>query len=60
MATDKPKFTVIVDKEINRLIEDYRHKYNVENEKNISKSAATAKLIELGLQYVGLFKQTKE
>ena len=54
MATDKPKFTVIVDTIIDDLIEEYRHKYKMR-----SKSAAAAKLIEIGLQHEKLLEQKK-
>lgn len=55
MATDKPKFSVIVEEDILQLVEDYRHIHKLR-----SKSAAAAELIEKGLRNVGLLKQTKE
>lgn len=47
MATDKPKFTVIVDHDLMRLIDDYRF----EN-RYASRSAAAADLIRIGLQAI--------
>lgn len=44
MGTTKPKFTVIVDEELNQLIEDYQF-----NNRMKSKSAAAVELIRKGL-----------
>ncbi len=55
MATDKPKFSVIVEEDTLQLIEDYRHIHKLR-----SKSAAAAELIEIGLRNVGLLEHQKE
>lgn len=47
MPTDKQKFTVIVDDELNKQIEDYFY-----NNRLRSKSAAAVELIKMGLQVV--------
>lgn len=45
MATDKPKFTVIVDNELMKAIDDFRF----EN-RYMSRSAAAADILRLGLE----------
>lgn len=55
MATDKPKFSVILEPEINTLVEKYWHQNELKN-----KSKATARLIEIGLITEGLLKEKTE
>lgn len=47
MATEKPKFTVIVDEELNKEIEDY-----MATHRSWSKSATVAYLIKIGLDTI--------
>lgn len=47
MGTDKPRYTVSVDKELFEQIEDYRFKYRFQ-----TRSEATVELIRLGLAAV--------
>lgn len=45
MATDKPRYTVSVDKELFQQIEEYRFEHRCQ-----TRSEATVKLIRLGLE----------
>lgn len=47
MTTEKPKFTVIVDQNLNKQIEDFMF-----NNRYRSKSAATVELIQKGLEKI--------
>jgi len=48
MATDKPRYTVSVDDELFRKIEDFRFEHRFQ-----TRSEATAELIRLGLEALG-------
>ena len=54
MATDKPKFTVILEPEVYDVLKKYWHQNELK-----SKSTAAAQLIKIGLQQEGFLK-TKE
>ena len=47
MATDKPRYTVSVDKEMFQAIEDFRFEHRYQ-----TRSEATVELIRLGLEMV--------
>lgn len=47
MATEKPKFTVIVEEDLNKEIEDFMFEQRLR-----SKSAATVQLIQKGLEKI--------
>ena len=55
MATDKPRYTVSVDKELFQQIEDFRFEHRYQ-----TRSEATVELIRLGLQALEQEKEQGE
>lgn len=55
MATDKPRYTVSVDKELFQQIEDFRFEHRFQ-----TRSEATVELIRLGLQKINDMKNIKD
>lgn len=55
MATDKPRYTVSVDREMFRQIEDFRFEKRFQ-----TRSEATAELIRLGLAALNQEKESAE
>ena len=55
MATIKPRFSIVVDEEINQRIEDYFY-----NNRLRSKSAAAVELIKIGLEALEKEGRTEE
>lgn len=54
MATDKPRYTVSVDKELFQQIEDFRFEHRFQ-----TRSEATVELIKLGLEKIKELEKTK-
>lgn len=54
MATDKPRYTVSVDKELFQQIEDFRFEHRFP-----TRSEATVELIKLGLEKIKELEKTK-
>ena len=55
MATDEPRYTVSVDKELFQQIEDFRFEHRFQ-----TRSEATVELIRLGLQKINDMKNIKD
>ena len=55
MPTEKPRYTVIVDDDLLKQIDDFRF-----NNRYPSRTAATLDLIRYGLQYLGLSEEKQE
>ena len=55
MPTQKPRYTVVVDEELLRQIDDFRFENRFP-----SRSAATVELIRLGIQQLEREKQEKQ
>ncbi len=54
MATDKPRYTVSVNKELFQQIEDFRFEHRFQ-----TRSEATVELIKLGLEKIKELEKTK-
>lgn len=54
MATDKPRYTVSVNKELFQQIEDFRFEHRFQ-----TRSQATVELIKLGLEKIKELEKTK-
>ena len=54
MATDKPRYTVSVNKELFQQIEDFRFEHRFQ-----TRSLATVELIKLGLEKIKELEKTK-
>ena len=55
MATDRPRYTVSVDKELFQQIEDFRFEHRFQ-----TRSEATIELIKLGLEKLKEMEKNKE